>query len=118
MPFELDAVEAIEGLNEIADEIIPEAVEAALMEAAEEAMRFARSIVPVDTGTLRDSIDILEQGDDYVVIGTDLEYAAYVEFGTSRMSAQPYIGPAADAMSSRFSEIFAEELDSKLNALR
>lgn len=29
------------------------------------------------------------------VVGTNVEYAAYVEFGTSRMEAQPYLFPAA-----------------------
>lgn len=29
------------------------------------------------------------------VVGTDTEYAAYVEFGTSKMEAQPYLFPAA-----------------------
>jgi len=36
-------------------------------------------------------------GDDDVVyvVGTDVEYAAFVEFGTSKMKAQPYLRPAA-----------------------
>lgn len=32
-----------------------------------------------------------------VYVGTDVEYAAYVEFGTSKMAAQPYLRPAADS---------------------
>lgn len=37
-------------------------------------------------------------GDDDVVyiVGTNVEYAAYVEFGTSRQQAQPYLRPAAE----------------------
>ena len=36
-------------------------------------------------------------GDDDVVyvVGTNVEYAAFVEFGTSKMKAQPYLRPAA-----------------------
>lgn len=36
-------------------------------------------------------------GDDDVVwiVGTNVEYAAFVEFGTSKMEAQPYLLPAA-----------------------
>jgi HK97 gp10 family phage protein len=30
----------------------------------------------------------------YVQIGTNVSYAAFVEFGTSRMAAKPYLRPA------------------------
>ncbi|MBH8601186.1 HK97-gp10 family putative phage morphogenesis protein [Thermoactinomyces sp. CICC 23799] len=41
--------------------------------------------VPIDTGALRDSIDfIVNDGRKSVVIGTNIEYAPYVEFGTGR----------------------------------
>ncbi len=36
----------------------------------------------VDTGTLRNSITHTMEGDDTVAIGTNIEYAPYVEFGT------------------------------------
>ena len=36
----------------------------------------------VDTGTLRNSITHALEGDDTVAIGTNIEYAPYVEFGT------------------------------------
>jgi HK97 gp10 family phage protein len=54
-----------------------------------------QSLVPVDTGALHDSID-------YNVTDTDLnfeateDYAGFVEYGTSRMVAQPYFMPAID----------------------
>ena len=57
----------------------------------------ARSLCPVDTGRLRSSI-IMTKGRDgagfYVEIGTNVEYAAHVEFGTSRMRARPFLLPA------------------------
>lgn len=37
---------------------------------------------PVDTGNLRDSIHTEAQGDDTVAIGTNADYAPYVEYGT------------------------------------
>lgn len=57
----------------------------------------ARGLCPVDTGRLRSSI-FSRPGQDsagyFVDVGTNVEYAAFVEFGTSRSRAQPYLVPA------------------------
>lgn len=53
----------------------------------------AQSIAPVDTGNLKGSIGADVDGLE-AVAGPTAEYGAYVEYGTSRMSAQPYMGPA------------------------
>lgn len=56
----------------------------------------AKQRAPVDTGTLRNSIDstvsILT-----AEIGPTANYGAYVEYGTWKMAPQPYMGPSADA---------------------
>lgn len=54
---------------------------------------YAQLLAPVDTGRLRNSITHIVNGDS-VVIGTNVEYAVYQEFGTSKMKAQPYLKPA------------------------
>lgn len=36
-----------------------------------------------------------DNGDAVYVVGTNVEYAAYVELGTSSQEAQPYLFPAA-----------------------
>lgn len=62
--------------------------------------RAAKRLCPVDTGRLRSSIGKrLEQRPDGPtgVIGSNVEYAVYVEFGTSRSPAQPFLRPALDA---------------------
>lgn len=60
----------------------------------------AKRLCPVDTGRLRSSITN-ELGTDaeglVAVIGTDVEYAPYVELGTNRMAAQPFLLPALEA---------------------
>jgi len=63
----------------------------------------AKDIVPVDTGTLRNSIKIInfpKTDTDGTVSGTwgsaSVNYALWVEIGTSRASAQPYLRPSAD----------------------
>lgn len=57
----------------------------------------ARILCPVDTGRLRSSIKSAEGRDAegfYVEVGTNVKYARFVEFGTSRAHAQPYLRPA------------------------
>lgn len=57
----------------------------------------ARVRCPVDTGRLRASIMSTPGRDGrgpYVDIGTNVQYAPYVEYGTMRTRAQPYLRPA------------------------
>lgn len=59
--------------------------------------RAAKGITPVDTGALRDSMHINGKSTPngaQASVSTNLEYAPYVEFGTSRQQAQPYLHPA------------------------
>lgn len=63
----------------------------------------ARRLVPVDTGNLQNSIDVIdephEDGADVVgTYGTSVEYALHVEFGTSVGPEQPYLRPSVDAV--------------------
>ena len=50
----------------------------------------AKSLCPVDTGRLQSSINVQPGGNT----AADTEYAGFVEFGTSKMAAQPYLVPA------------------------
>lgn len=55
----------------------------------------AKRFCPVDTGNLRNSIST----DTHVLsaeIGPTAEYAAFVEYGTSRMAPEAFMGPAFD----------------------
>ena len=62
----------------------------------------AQNRAPVDTGALRNSITRSSQwrgNDSFTVeIGPTVNYGAFVERGTSRMRAQPYLRPATDAV--------------------
>jgi HK97 gp10 family phage protein len=58
----------------------------------------ARRLAPVLTGDLRNSIDVLGVVDGVGRVGAGdarVDYAAYVELGTRRAPAQPYLRPAA-----------------------
>lgn len=57
---------------------------------------YAKILVPVDTGTLKNSIMVDEVTPMQAIIAPHTDYAEHVEFGTSRMAAQPYLRPALD----------------------
>lgn len=57
---------------------------------------YAKLLCPVDTGNLRNSITHAQMDENTEVIGTNVEYAPYVEMGTQRSKAQPYLKPAAE----------------------
>lgn len=56
----------------------------------------AYDLCPVDTGELISSIDGFTDGES-VEVYADADYAQYVEYGTSKMEAQPYFRPALAA---------------------
>ncbi len=45
-----------------------------------------------------------------VVIGTNVEYAPFVELGTSKQAAQPYLNPALEANKGNIKKIFADAI--------
>jgi len=73
----------------------------AVMEGADLIQNIAVELVPVRTGRLRASIQVLPGDRPMEAIvragGASAPYARHVEYGTRRMSAQPYMRPAADA---------------------
>jgi len=73
----------------------------------------AQARAPVDTGNLRGSIH--HQTDERgrkVTIGTPVEYAPYVELGTSKSAKQPYLRPAVENNLGRIKKLAAELLKS------
>lgn len=72
-------------------------LEQALINSALIVERAAKIKVPVDTGRLRQSLTHNLKPDPvnpYVEVGTNVEYAKHVEFGTSRQAAKPFLEPA------------------------
>ena len=55
----------------------------------------AQRNVPVDKGILRASLNSRITVDQ-AIIGTNVNYAPYQEYGTTKMKAQPYLRPAVD----------------------
>ena len=74
----------------------------------------AQRIVPVDTGRLRGSINVKKE---YLskVIGTNVEYAAFVEYGSPEGTGpnggpKPYMRPAFENNKKRVAEFFVKNL--------
>jgi len=104
----------IVGFRELEDKLsnldvkLKRALEEALEEIAEKIRDDAKDLVPVDTGSLRKSIRVEKEGELQVSViaggggvinprtGREVDYAGFVEFGTSRMSPQPYMQPALE----------------------
>lgn len=81
----LDAV-----VNDVLDEKIDTAIEAGI--------EGAKSIVPILSGDLHDSIQEQDREPGRGSYGSTLDYASAVEFGTEHGPEQPYMRPSIDAM--------------------
>lgn len=110
------------------------AVKRALERCGMQAEGYAKDLTPVDTGNLRNSITH-KVVDDTVYIGTNNEYAAYVELGTGKYTeggrpdpwvyqddegrwhhthgqrAKPYLKPAVTDHKQTFRNIIKDELE-------
>lgn len=65
----------------------------------------------VDTGRLRNSITHqVQASEECVIIGTNLEYAEFVEKGTSRSPAYPFLKPGIEENIKTYKEIAKEYL--------
>lgn len=70
----------------------------------------AASVAPVDTGRLKDSIDHAVV-DNEVYIGTNVEYAPYQEFGTSRgVPGRHFLQFGATAHLSEYQALLEEKM--------
>jgi HK97 gp10 family phage protein len=87
-------------IGELSDEV--------LVELAERIVEDAKALCPVDTGSLKRSIRYERDPEGGVIIVAggggvvnprtrrEVDYAAYVEFGSSRSPAQPFLQPALE----------------------
>lgn len=81
---------------------------------AKDVERTAKGLAPVDTGNLKSSISTSDlramttSGSVEAEVRATAEYSVYQEFGTSRMAAQPFMGPALDKHSPAFEEAMAQ----------
>lgn len=62
----------------------------------------AKSLAPVDTGILRNSIQTKIESPTKATVGTVVEYAPHQEFGTRFQKGKPFMTPAVDAEKKEF----------------
>lgn len=75
------------------------------------AENYAAKKCPVDTDNLRGSITYeVDTDDNAVYIGSNVEYAPYVELGTSRQKAQPFLRPAASEHAAQYRHVLKKAL--------
>jgi HK97 gp10 family phage protein len=90
---------------------IESAIDVALEKIGLLAEGYAIKKCPVDTGNLRGSITHeIDTSDNAVYIGTNVEYAPYVELGTSRQKAQPFLRPAASEHGAQYRQVLKKAL--------
>ena len=94
---------------------VSEAIKSALLEGHETcglgAEGYAKKLAPVDTGNLRNSITHeVDDGEPAAYIGTNVEYSIYVELGTIKMDAQPFLQPAVADHANTYLKIIEKEL--------
>ena len=91
MGIEVNITDNSDLIEQATDEAIARALEAMGLQAE----GYAKMKCPVDTGRLRNSIThTYDEAEQKAYIGTNVEYAPYVEYGTSKTKAQPFLEPA------------------------
>lgn len=138
----------IKGLNSLLSKITQlggatdKVLDKALMKAGKQVEGDAKDLCPVDGGRLRNSINTQKHPtiEGAVTIGTNVEYAAYVEMGTgmrgsgspsppkyggsvsyredwSGMEAQPYLWPALNQNKEVIQQMVKEDLQKEIRRL-
>ena len=75
---------------------------------------YAKKATPKDTGRLRNSISHAVDG-EAVYIGSNVEYAPYVELGTSRAKAHHMLQKAATEHSAEYKRLAEDAVKSAIN---
>lgn len=98
MSFSLECHwEGIEQLKQVLDRAPSELktrIHKKMDEKSRDVVFFAKHYVPVRTGYLQSTINYRSVGFLEFIIGAYADYAGWVECGTSKMRAQPYLRPA------------------------
>ena len=114
----------LEDLDELPDEqsqALEEEVHEIVETAGDNMVSYAQGIVPVRTGNLMASIfSDVDEDDLSVTLGATADYASFIEYGTIKMRAQPFLEPAAaigeEEMNARIEEAIVQRMEGQLNS--
>lgn len=97
----------------------------ALKKAGELIVEEAKNDVNVKTGKLKEGLKVSgvrkKNGNKFVLAGiqkgdnSKIFYGKFLEFGTSKMKAQPFMGPAYESKKEEAKEVIKQELRNALN---
>ncbi len=85
-----------------------EATELIVRKAAYDVEGYAKAVVPVKIGKLKNSISTEFPSRTKAIIAPHTNYAEHVEFGTRFMRERPYMRPAAEKVRPSFLEAFSQ----------
>ena len=125
------SVEFKDALKKLDKSTVEQLITASLVSGALLIANKAKELAPIKTGTLRRSIhvgghteltpdygdgagyeDLGEPGSLRAIVGTNLEYAPYQEYGTSRgVPAHPYMKPAMDTQRDKVLEAIGDTFE-------
>lgn len=75
-------------------------VKAIMKDAGQQGEQYSKMLVPVKSGALRDSIKFRTTSDRgwtlLMLAEASMDYAKFVEYGTSRMRPQPFFNPGVE----------------------
>ena len=99
-----------DNLDEVLD-AIDSAITAGLVEIGATAQGYAKSLTPVRTGTLRNGIGVEVKKDEKAAyIGTNVEYAPYVELGARGRAGKHMLQRAASEHGPEYMQIMEDAM--------
>jgi len=79
-----------------------------LNSAAFDVETLAKTMAPVDTGALKNSIETEKKSHGLYWVHDGVEYGVYQELGTYKMAAQPFMVPAVEQVAKNIGDLFKD----------
>lgn len=119
MPMELEGMQQLMAqLQQMGRSVDGNVTNKALTKGAEFLQGHIKETAPVRTGKLKANIIISDVKDNKINIGPDQQGTAFhghfLEFGTSKMSAQPFMGPVFENKKDGAQEIMKDVIKGEL----
>lgn len=106
--------------SELKDKSQRAVLRSAIRSAARPVVKEAKLLVPVDEGDLKagikSSVSVKQGGSVEALIGFEQDdfYGRFVELGTSKMPARPFLRPALENKQDEVVKIFADAIDAQI----